>query len=460
MDRFVRSVRSVRSVEQSIPGTNSSTHQRLYGLSLRANFAWTFVGNVIYAGCQWGILVVLAKMGNPEAVGSFALALAVTAPVIMLANLQLRAVQATDARHEYLFGHYLTLRLIMTALAIAAIALIAFVSSYTPSVVLVILVVGLAKCFEAISDVIYGLLQQHERMDKIAISMTIKGVISLVALAAGIYLTGDLLWGVVALAVSWAGVMFVYDLPNAALIKSEVRHVRGDHGDDPARSDVDNGLRPIWAPGRLIRLVGVSLPLGVVMFLISLNTNIPRYFIEHYLGTRELGFFAAIAYLLVAGSTVVNALGQSASPRLSRLYAAGDRAAFSTLLLKLASIGALIGVVGVLAALTAGRLILQLLYKSEYADYSDVFIWLMVAAGLSYVAAFLGYGMTAARYFRSQTPLFLLVAAATAGGCAILVPAYHLAGAAVAVVFATAVQFLGSLIVVIHAINHNKERTS
>src|SRR4051794_16358727 len=67
-------------------------------LSLRANFTWTFVGNVIYAACQWGMLVVLAKVARPETVGNFALALAVTAPVIMLTNLQLRAVQATDAR--------------------------------------------------------------------------------------------------------------------------------------------------------------------------------------------------------------------------------------------------------------------------------------------------------------------------------------------------------------------------
>ena len=39
------------------------------GASLRWNFSWTFVGNIIYSGCQWGMLVVLAKVGNPEMVG-------------------------------------------------------------------------------------------------------------------------------------------------------------------------------------------------------------------------------------------------------------------------------------------------------------------------------------------------------------------------------------------------------
>ena len=76
------------------------------GLSLRKNFTWTLAGNVVYAGCQWGMLVVLAKLGTPEMLGQFALALAITAPVMMFAYLGLRNVLATDARSEYLFGHY------------------------------------------------------------------------------------------------------------------------------------------------------------------------------------------------------------------------------------------------------------------------------------------------------------------------------------------------------------------
>ena len=62
--------------------------------SLRLNASWTFGGNLVYAACQWGMLVALAKFGSPELVGRFALALAVTAPVYMLTNLQLRAVEA------------------------------------------------------------------------------------------------------------------------------------------------------------------------------------------------------------------------------------------------------------------------------------------------------------------------------------------------------------------------------
>ena len=39
-------------------------------ITLRRNFSWTFVGNLVYSGCQWGMLVVLAKLGSPGMVGS------------------------------------------------------------------------------------------------------------------------------------------------------------------------------------------------------------------------------------------------------------------------------------------------------------------------------------------------------------------------------------------------------
>src|SRR5947208_17078221 len=79
-------------------------------LSLRRNFSWTLAGSVIYFGCQWAVTVLLAKLGSAEMVGQFAFALAIVMPVIALTGLQLRVVQATDAKHEFVFGYYLGLR--------------------------------------------------------------------------------------------------------------------------------------------------------------------------------------------------------------------------------------------------------------------------------------------------------------------------------------------------------------
>lgn len=419
-------------------------------LTLRRNFSWTFAGNVVYAGCQWGMLVVLAKLGSPEMVGQFTLGFAVTAPVVMFTNLQLGTIQTTDVSHQYLFGDYLGLRLISTGLALTIIVGITLAAGYRWETSGVILVVGLAKAFESISDVFYALLQQHERMNRMAISMMIKGPLSLLLLGVGVYLTGSVLWGVVGLAVAWALVLVGYDIHSGALMLNT--SPRTPQGEVPAKPGTV-ALRPRWQVEKLKKLVWLALPLGFVMMLISLNTNIPRYFIERYLGERELGVFAAISYLMVAGSMVVSALGASATPRLAKYYTAGNSTAFRTLLLKLVGIGALLGGAGVLVALVAGQEILTLLYRPEYAEHANLLVWLMVAAGLGYVSSFLGYGMTAARYFRIQMPLFALVTTISATACFWLIPTSGLRGAAIALMIAAIVQAGISLAVILQALH-------
>jgi O-antigen/teichoic acid export membrane protein/glycosyltransferase involved in cell wall biosynthesis len=441
--------------DQHFPEPTYATRR---GLALRANFQWTLVGNVVYAGCQWGMLVVLAKLGTPDTVGRFALGLAVTAPVFMFASLQLRGVQATDAQREYSFGDYLGLRLIMTGLALLVIAGIALGSGYRRDIAVVILILGLAKAVESISDVFYGLFQQHERMDGVAISMMVRGALSLAALSLAVYWTDSLAWGAAGLAATWIATLAIIDVRNGAKVLSSAKGLTS--AAIASRIEWLKTLRPCLSQVVLCKLLWLTLPLGVVMLLVSLNTNIPRYFIAHYLGDRDLGIFAAMAYLMIAGTTVVSALGQSASPRLSQYYASGDYAAFRSLLLKLSCLGLIVGGAGVLVTLLAGRRILTFLYSAEYAQHAGAFVWLMIATGVSYVASLLGYGMTAAHYFRTQTLLFLLTSVVTIIACALLIPAYHLPGAALSLVIAMGCQLIGSLLVIAHALRRSPLKNS
>ena len=417
------------------------------------------MGNAVYAACQWGMLVVLAKLGSPEMVGEFTLGLAITAPIFMFSNLQLRHIQATDAKQQYVFSDYFGLRVISTVMALGVVVAIVLIGRYVPQepltieACLTILLMGLAKAFESVSDVLYGLVQQRERMDRIAVSLMIKGPLSLLTLCLGIYLTGNLLWGMIGLALSWGVVAFGYDLQSGKAILSLMKLEPSNEPNVPRKSF---SIRPRWQINTLKKLVLLAFPLGLVMLLISLNVNIPRYFVERYLGDRELGFFAALAYLMVAGSMVVNALGQSATPRLAKYYAAGNSNAFGQLLLKLMGIGAALGIVAVSVAIVAGEQVLTLFYEAEYAQYADLFAWLMVAAGISYISSFLGYGMTAARYFQVQMPLFTLSTTVSALTSFWLIPKLGLQGAAIALIAGAIVEAIFSLGVNLYAIHKIK----
>lgn len=423
-------------MNKSIPNSPS-------GLSLRANFSWTFIGNSINAAAWFAMTIVLAKLGSPEDVGQFALGLAVTAPIFMFATLRLRDIQATDSKQEYLFGDYFALRLITTVLAMVAVVGMVFFSNYQRETALVILATGVSKASEAISDAFYGLFMQQERLDRIAKSMIIKGPLSLIGLGAGFYLTGSVFWGVIGLALARAVIMVGYDIRNASATLNP--------SSEPFSRIIPKDFPwPRWHAATLISLTRLALPLGFVTMLISFNSNIPRYFIEGHLGSYQLGIFAAIASFQKVAPTVVQALGRSASPRLAKYYAANQARLFRKLTLRLIGIGVLLGGAGVLVALVLGRQILTLFYGPEYA-MPGLFGLVMVGAGIDYVATMLLFVITSARYFRIQLPLQFITTGTVVLACFWLIPSAGLSGAAMALIIGNLIRAGGSLAAAWHA---------
>jgi O-antigen/teichoic acid export membrane protein len=427
-------------------------------LSLKRNFSWTMLGNLVYAGSQWGILVALTKLGSAAMVGQFTLGLAVTAPIFMLTNLQLRQVQATDAKMLYRFQDYLGLRLLCTVLAWIAATAITVSSGYRYPTLAVILLIGLAKGLESVSDICYGLFQHHERMDRIAFSLMIRGPLALSGLSLGIWITHSAIGGVLGLILAWGAVLLGHDLPYS------VRFLSAGSAEDPwdKRNQLlllfKSGfqpLKPYWGP-KLWPLIRLAFPLGLVMMMFSLSSNLPSYFIAANLGQNaetELGIFNAIAYITVAGNIIVNALGDAASPRLAKYYDAGQRSAYGVLLLQLVGIGIVIGALMLGVAMVGGSSLLSLIYSPAYAQRQPLFVWLMAGSGIQYVASFLGYGMTAARYFRVQVPLLLTSMICLALACLWLIPTQGLIGAAIALMVAAVVNLLMSTGVILHALS-------
>jgi O-antigen/teichoic acid export membrane protein len=397
--------------------------------SLRSNFKWTFSGNVVYAVCQWGMLSVLAKQGSAGTVGQFALGLAIAAPVFMFANLQLRAVQATDTRREYRFSGYFTLRVLTTTLGLLAIAGIMPLLHYDSVTRIVVLLVALAKSIECVSDVIGGLLQLHERLDQVARSLMIRGSLSLLFFGATFLWTHSLIACTSAMCVAWLAVLIGYDFrcARAALLPGEL-YVEFD-----------------WRVAR--RLIVLSLPLGLVMTLISLNTNIPRYLLQRFCGTAELGIFASLAYLMVALNLVVNALCQSATTRLSCLFSERQFNDYCRLLFRLSSFGAVVVLAGVPLSLLCGRTLLTILYRSQYGNYANVLAILVAASGISATAFFLTSGLNAARCFCTQLPIFAASTLTAVLGCLILIPRCGLNGAAIALLLSATAGLAGNLLV-------------
>lgn len=421
--------------------------------SWRSNFAWALAGNVIYAACQWGMVVALAKLGSSFMVGQFSLGLAIATPVFMFTNLQLRAVQGTDARRQYSFGEYLGLRTVTILIGTAAVASVVALGHYERETALVILAVAAIKGIESFSDIFYGLFLQNDHLDRTGKSMMCRGGISVIALSAGLYFLGNLVGAIALLAVAWAAVLLGFDAPHGRRFAYS--------STNSCRASRERGswseIRPRFHVRHQWGLVRVSLPLGIVMTLVSLNLSMPRYFIHAKLGEHELGIFSAMAYTTVAVATFADALGHSTIPRLSRLYTSGSLSAFRTSLLKLVAAGAAVSLAGLAATKAFAAGLLRILFSAEYAAHAGVFVWLVAAAGISCVASLLNYGITSARCFGIQVPMFVLVLGCNVLACAWLIPSSGLTGAALAMVIAALAHLAATSSILVHLFRSRRQ---
>lgn len=420
-----------------MPISANQTNARSAALSWQRNLLWTSGGTVVYAACTWATLSAIAKLGSAEMVGEFALALAVATPVLMLAQMNLRAVLATDARGEYHFHDYRRLRVNASVLALLVLAGIAWAGYGTRTAGLIFLV-GLGLAVEGVSDIYYGLMQRHERMDRITLSLLLRAPLGLAAMVAGISLGQSVMWGALGLFAVRLVVLLAYDAS------------RGSRDFLAAEAPELGGGASSWSQQWAI--FAVALPLGSVMVLNSLCGNLPRYFIEHHLGTHELGIFSAAASLISIGSTLINTVGQSVTPRLAKLFAWEGRGAFASFSFRLVGFGVLLAACAVACAATIGRPVLSLMFRPEYGEHVPLLVALMAAGGIGYVSSLLGFAVTAARSFRPQMPLFAVVTVVTLVASAALIPSRGLDGAAMVLAISSATQLVGLAFIFVRVI--------
>jgi O-antigen/teichoic acid export membrane protein len=391
------------------------------------NFSWSLLGNLFYTFSQWLMLILLTKLGSPELVGQFALSLAVVVPIMTFANLQLASVLVTDQSNQFPFGQYLSTRLASVFLAVFVVVVLVISVPFPNESRWIIVFMALAKGIEAVSDLCIGLLQKNERIKHLAFSRFLKGFLSLAAFSTAIWLTGDLRWAVLGLGLAWLCVLVLYDIRQAKQHEAIVFSFQP---------------RAAW------RLIRVAFPLGVVFLLAALSTNIPRFVIERFLGEAELGYFTAVAYLLIAGTTLMNALREIAAPRLAKLISDDNRSAFGSLILRLTLFALFIGGCGWLLTVTIGDWILSILYTQEYSAYVHILELLVLGAILDYAATVLGFALTAARKFSIQPYLASVWTICTVLGSILFIPSHGLIGAAVVAIAANGIRLICTGLVV------------
>lgn len=390
------------------------------------------VGNVGFALAQAGILSVLAQLGDATVVGEFTLALAVVTPTMMFAQLRMRDVVATDASEEHPFTAYLALTVAASLVAVVAAVGIGFFLDGPGPVVWVVFAWALARGAESLNLIVYGLEQQRGDMSRVGKSMIARGVLSVAFVGVTYAVTRHLALSAAAAAVAYLIVFFGYD-------------IRGSY-----RTIETRGYRPDWR--QLGKLAMTGVPLGAFALLTSLNDNIPRLLLNANHSKAVLGVFGAFGFVILGGSSITRALGQTAAPRLGAAFAARSGADFRRQLIGVSAAAIALGIASLVGAITIGKPVLRIIFGPEFAAYSADFTLVVAYAGLLFLASPLTVALIAARRYRIQLAIQIASVLAISVVGFILIPGHAIRGAAIALIASGVIRVGASAAVLIGTI--------
>jgi O-antigen/teichoic acid export membrane protein len=407
---------------------NNNTDKKL---PLKVNFSWNFLGNIVFSFGQWAILAILTKLVIVEEVGNYSYAVAFTAPFVLFFQMQMRSIQITDTNDEYSFNDYFGARIISSITSLIFIIIMSLVFGNDIPMTILIASVTLLKLSDSISDIFYGLFQKHEYMKHIAISMIIKSIITVLFFFLVLRITKSIIISVLFITILKSLIIIIYDFYKARNYTK---------------------VNPVFNNYILIKLLKVSFPLGLMSLLISLDSNIPKYVIEHFEGVESLGYFSVLSYINMAGGQMITSISQASTPRLAVLYTYNNKKMFIRMLIKLTMIGFAIGVTSILFVLLFGEEFISILYSKEYANHMNVFITIMIAGAINYTASFLGNGMTAARAFKIQPFLGIIWVLTSLAISVVMVPTFGLLGGAIALVISAIVKLVSKAVVIFNIV--------
>ncbi|WP_414047247.1 lipopolysaccharide biosynthesis protein [Macrococcus equi] len=344
----------------------------------------TFLANIIVALSKWIILILVARILTPTEVGVYTLAFAITAPISLLINMKLRSLYVTE-ENEKNFLNYIILRNILNAISFLFIIIIALM--FWNNHFDILIVVMLNKLLDLFSEIIYAYFHKKKLFTKISKIMIRKTIFEVVTFGLILLITKNLFVSLfISLIIKSLYVYFAEFRPLNYLIKKQTQSFLS-----------------------IINILKLGIPLGFVQMIVSLNTNIPRYYLEFFEDVKTLGLFSSIAYLLVIFNLFASSISQFFLPQLHELNKQGNLGALKNYLnRKMNFYVIIIGITITIFLYFFGEFILDFLYGKDYSKMNKVLVIISISSLFNTISWNYDTALMAIRYISIQPKITLI----------------------------------------------------
>lgn len=402
--------------------------------ALRADILFYLAGTGVYALSQWLLVIVYARAGGPEAVGLFAIATAISAPLVVLSQMSMRQVMIADVARRFSFAEYLTARWTLSIAAVVASFIVAVSIGYRGAALLTITAFGVGRAFESVSDIFYARSQAQGGLRRVSGYTGVRGLATLAASGGAMLATHSMVVSALAFAIASLACQLMVRALEQRLFRPE---------------------QAGWARARLSReLLLHSAPLALSQFLVSLTAYAPRLILQHFGGERLAGQAGAVEYFLSLGLLGVAALGQAGLAPMAQAFHRGDRGGFVRLVATITAGSAALGVGMAFAAYVAGERVILALYGASFDEAASAAAIIIAGGAFGYVASILGYAVSVTGRYDRMIGWSVAALIVTLAGSYLAVWQSGLPGLGYALAASGSVSALGYVHLLRRAFNH------
>ncbi len=327
----------------------------------RKNFIWNTIGTTLNAFTSLFYMIIITRINGINETGIFAIAYATACIMYMIGIYAGRIFQVTENDNNISNKDYILNRVISCSIAFLLGCCFVIIKGYVIYKIIIFLILGFYKVIEAFSDVLYGVLQKNDLLEKVGKSYFLKSVLCILSFLVIDLFTKNVLISCTSLVIVYILVTFFYDYRHAKKYIDKKEEIHKDN------------ILKIFKSGFFTFAISL---LGVYI------TNAQKYSIDNYLSDDLQAIFGYI----IMPATVMGLLAQLIiHPYINKIFDFFKKKEFRNIKKILYKIILTIFLIGILCSIVGfyiGTPILGIMYSIDLSSYSFALLIILIGATL------------------------------------------------------------------------------
>ena len=357
-------------------------------MNLKRTVLYTSFGYGAYSACNLLMGILIGRMGHSE-LGIYGTAVSLCNPFMVLAALNLRSLYVSQVFRDFKVENYLATRLVNFLIALVTVFFWAQYKLHgNTNLAWFTIIFMLGNVFDQTADMYFGIYQVRNRVDFLALSQTLRGILSILLFYLFVRLShNSLYWGIAGSSLASFLMLVGFDFPVASWVETQVR---------------GQFIWPRIVKCDYLTIVKSAFPLTLSVFMDAFALAYPIVMVAQVLGAAANSSITAYTYLISLGQIFITGVTMAIAPRLGESFNKNNEKEFKRVVNWGGLMAAVIGGGILLLTYVAGPILIHSVFRKTITVDEGLFLWIVCGGALRFGTSILGTAITSAKWVKGQ----------------------------------------------------------